>query len=113
MSANKVALPNNCLVESIEVSITRDDQDVNYYWLTNIDGHKVRFSVRSNPYSFQCHARAEIWSPAKLGWNEVAHLTEGERETPPKLVYKRDWQSPDPFQADIDHLLRRTLATLL
>lgn len=39
-----------------------------------VDGVKVRHSIRLNSYDFQSTAVAQVWSPTDLRWNEIASL---------------------------------------
>jgi hypothetical protein len=97
-------------------SVAKSDQNVNYSETLKHDktGIKVRLSIRSNPYRFQCHARAEVWSPVTLSWNEAVSLDSGAMKTevglyivaPGRVVDGRD------FLVDRNELLNQLKAIL-
>jgi hypothetical protein len=103
----------NRLVETLDVSVTNGNQNVDYTWLFKLDRHKARIRIHSNPYGFQSWAVSEIWSADALRWNEVARLGESDRHTPNGLTYHPNWRAVAPFEADAQRLLALTLAILL
>lgn len=71
-----------------------------------LNGHKVRFRIRTDSYAPQRYGIAEIWSPTDLRWNTVAWLEASEFHVDQSIGYKRD---PDPgeFNNDLAELQRR------
>jgi len=69
-------------------------------------GRKVRISIRSNPYSFQSHARAELWNGSE--WKNVHKILSAKMKTPHGLYVRADRETPieHHFKADRDELLR-------
>lgn len=110
------------LWETLDSSISRDDQNVNFLHLVKVDGHKVRLRIRSNSYASQCWAIAEVWSATDMRWNEIATIPHGAMQTPPKLCYHNNlpkdsphkvWNDPSHFRADSERLLSLVTAIIL
>src|SRR5690606_13691855 len=100
--------------------ISLDDQNVNFTALLRVDGHKVRLRIRSNPYSFQCHAVAEIWHSGDLRWNGIASIGHGSMKTPTSLyvltshgMRRPIYSDPSHWRDDATELLRLVAAVLL
>lgn len=74
--------------ESIQVAVGA--QDVDYVALGRHAGHKVRIRIRSNPYDFQCHAYADVWSATDLKWNRIGSIPPALMNTPASLCYRKD-----------------------
>lgn len=53
-------------------NVTFGQHDTTLDYAEEVGGFKVRYKVRANFYEFQSWAKAEVWSPATLSWNEVA-----------------------------------------
>lgn len=101
------------LFSHISETVTKGDQDVNYQLLAVLDGNKVRVSIRSNPYAFQCHARVEVWSKTDMRWNLVDHRLPGAIATPIKLYYSKDWNRVEHFREDCSYLLTQAAAIII
>lgn len=92
----------------IEQSISRGGQDLTARRILRVGPHKVRLTVKSDSYKFQCFARAEVWNPADLKWNQVHSIPHGKMETEEGLCYLpgnrgENWSH---FQKDLAELMR-------
>lgn len=91
----------------IEQSISRGRQDVTARRILRVGPHKVRLTVKSDSYDFQCFARAEVWNPADLKWNQVHSIHYAEMATPEGLCYhpNKSGLKITHFTRDFDRLL--------
>ncbi len=105
--------------EVVDQQVSKGTQDVTIRLLTKLrlvtgEGrgkdlvYKVRFEVKSDAYKAQCYAKAEVWSPTDLRWNEVVRLRGEEMATEHGMHHKPFSLGTDPkaFDADLDRLAK-------
>lgn len=73
-------------------------------------GHKVRLIVRSDSYSFQSYAHADVWSPATLSWNRIVNIHHSNMATAAGLCYGAP--NAHSFAKDMTSLLEQAKAIL-
>jgi len=68
---------------------------------------KVRVRIYSDSYDFQSYAKAELYSPERGEWSEIASRHYSQMGTPTKLAYLPDAKGEKPawFQIDRDYLV--------
>lgn len=89
-------------------TIVRGGQFVDASVIGTLCGHKVRISIRSDSYDFQCYARIHVWRPAMLDWSHVHAIPYQQMRTKPGLCYLPNGagMAPGNFAADIAELMR-------
>lgn len=94
---------------------THDVDAVSLFRLDSPEGtsHKVRTSVRSNFYDFQCHAKVDVFHPESLSWNRIADIPYAQMRTPRALYVRNDAELSEHFKHDIEELLRQAQVILL
>lgn len=71
-------------------------------------GTKVRVSVCSDSYRFQCHAHADVWSAKDLKWNRAVSIHHSKMATKDSLAYVSQVPvTARDFQVDRDNLLKQ------
>lgn len=68
-------------LESLDVSIAKGSQSLNYSELGILHGAKVKLDIKSDSYSQQCHAQLFVWSNADMKWNLVSSIHPGAMAT--------------------------------
>ena len=68
--------------------------------IVTIGTFKVRFTIKSDSYDFQSHAKAEIFNFETLSWNNLHHIPFAQMKTPIGLVYKPDGLSKGYYSSD-------------
>lgn len=86
--------------EVLEEKVTTSQQGVTFHRIERCLKFKVRFTIESDAYKFQCRAFSEVWNPNDLKWNRVHYLPHGEMKTPEGLCYL-----PNGTGADRKHFL--------
>ena len=74
-------------------------------------GTRVRIIVKSDSVSFQSYAKAEVWSPAMMQWNNVADIHHAKMQTAHGVGYKPD-RGEKYFKADADRLLNMAMQVI-
>ena len=78
------------------------------YNVLNIEdkSFKVRFTVKSDSYLFQCKATAEVFNPDTLEWNQIYNIHPDGMDTQKGLCYKRGNEGADMknFENDVNTL---------
>lgn len=91
----------------LEETINQGRQDVTARRLLTLGDFKVRLTIKSDSYKFQSFARAEVWNPATLSWNQVHSIHYAEMATPEGLCYYPNKQGLkiNNFTLDFNRLL--------
>lgn len=91
----------------LEETINQGRQDVTARRLLSMGDFKVRLTIKSDSYKFQSFARAEVWNPATLSWNQVHSIHYTEMATPEGLCYHPNKQGLkiNNFILDFNRLL--------
>lgn len=103
-------MPNPKLkFEILEEKVTTSQQGVTFHRIERCLKFKVRFTIESDAYKFQCRAFSEVWNPDELKWNRVHSLQPSEMRTPEGLCYR-----PNDTGLDRKHFLadHKTLADM-
>ncbi|AFN39616.1 hypothetical protein MP1412_45 [Pseudomonas phage MP1412] len=102
-TAPKTAPKTNLLEETIN----QGRQDVTARRVLSLGDFKVRLTIKSDSYKFQSFARAEVWNPATLSWNQVHSIHYAEMATPEGLCYhpNKSGLKITHFTRDFDRLL--------
>jgi hypothetical protein len=98
-------------MKSITKFLSHNRQDVTLTeTFRDNNGRKIRLSIKSDSYEFQCHAYAEVWSPTNLRWNRVASIPHANMKTRSGLAYlpANNKATAVHFEAD-----RQTLLTMV
>jgi hypothetical protein len=84
-------------------------QDVVLTELLNYGDKRIRISIRSDSYKFQCYARLECFDSAAMKWNVVVYRPHADMQTPEKLVYHTmgEVQYQVQFSADRNWLMKQ------
>jgi hypothetical protein len=95
-------------MKTIEQSINKGQQSLDYKELLNFNGVKLKISIKSDSYKQQCFAKIEVWNDFK--WNLIDSIHYNEMNTDSKLVYNFSSESPNKsdnhlFKADRNKLL--------
>jgi hypothetical protein len=99
---------------SLSTQIDKSDQNVNFVEIGSTLGSsalRYRITIRSNAYKFQSYARIEIWSTARLRWNEVAGIGSSNMKTKAGLYIAREITLRE-FAEDRAELLDRFMQVL-
>ena len=106
------ATPNATLLEE---TINEGRQDVTARRILSLGDFKVRLTIKSDSYKFQSFARAEVWNPATLSWNQDHSIHYAEMTTPEGLSYypNKSGLKITPFTRDFDRLLTMVKQILL
>lgn len=91
---------------------TKSGQDVEHECIVIEGENRLRVHIRSNPFRLQCFARAAVWSPRDLRWNEVAHIPSGAMATPIGLNARKGWDDATWFDRDFDTLMDKARLVL-
>lgn len=86
--------------EILEEKVTTSQQGVTFHRIERCLKFKVRFTIESDAYKFQCRAFTEVWNPDELKWNRVHALQPSEMRTPEGLCYR-----PNDTGLDRKHFL--------
>ena len=91
----------------LEETINEGRQDVTARRVLSLGDFKVRLTIKSDSYQFQSFARAEVWNPATLSWNQVHSIHYAEMATPEGLCYhpNKSGLKITHFTRDFDRLL--------
>ena len=91
----------------LEETINEGRQDVTARRVLSLGDFKVRLTIKSDSYQFQSFARAEVWNPATLSWNQVHSIHYAEMATPEGLCYhpNKSGLNITHFTRDFDRLL--------
>ena len=93
------------VTEVIKREIAKSSQNVNYQEILRVgvkDGDlwqshsKIRISIRSNAYRFQCHARISLWTGEE--WKRIDHIDPGAMETQDGMY--ASWRDMKPYDED-------------
>ena len=91
----------------LEENVYKIEQTVTavLYNVLNIEdkSFKVRFTVESDSYLFQCKATAEVFNPDTLEWNHIYNIHPDGMATPKGLCYKWGDEGTDMknFEKDV------------
>jgi hypothetical protein len=77
-------------MKQLSLSIAKNRQSIDYKEILSFNERKLRVSMKSDSYDFQCYARIDLWNGEK--WHEVEHIPYGEMRTPEKLIHLSDNQ---------------------
>lgn len=72
-------------IESIESSVNKGQQSLDFKEVLKLDKFKIRISIKSDSYKHQCFARIDVWN--ELKWNNIHSLHYNEMNTKDKLIY--------------------------
>lgn len=99
----------------LEETVNAGRQDVIARRILSLGDFRVRLTIKSDSYQFQSFARAEVWNPATLSWNQVHSIHYSEMTTPEGLVYYPNKQGlkVDNFVLDFNRLLKMTQQIIL
>jgi len=104
-------------IKTINSEIGKSRQGVSYTELLEINvdvfaprdakKEKLRVRIYSDSYDFQSYAKAELYSPTRGEWSEIASRHYSQMGTPTKLAYLPDATGEKPawFQIDRDYLV--------
>jgi hypothetical protein len=70
-------------------AITKSGQAVTFTELVNYGDYRLRLTIKSDSYDFQCYARLENFDKQTMQWSVVVHRPHGDMQTESKLVYSR------------------------
>lgn len=101
--------------EILEEKVTTSHQGVTFHRIERCMRFKVRFTIESDAYKFQCRAFSEVWNPDELKWNRVHYLPHSEMKTPEGLDSYPKGTGTDRkhFLADHKALAKMTWEVLL
>lgn len=101
--------------EILEEKVTTSLQGVTSHRTERCMRFKVRFTIESDAYKFQCRAFSEVWNPDELKWNRVHYLPHSEMKTPEGLDSYPNGTGKDRkhFLADHKALAKMTWEVLL
>lgn len=104
-SAPKATLRDEATL--MEETVNEGRQDVIARRILSLGDFKVRLTIKSDSYQFQSFARAEVWNPATLSWNQVHSLHYTEMTTPEGLCHypNKSGLKITHFTRDFDRLL--------
>lgn len=104
--------PNTNLLKE---TINKGRLDVTARRVLSLGDFKVRLTIKSNRYKFKSFARAEVWNPATLSWNQVRSINYAEMATPEGLCYlpNKSGLNTTHFTRDFDRLLTMVKRTIL
>lgn len=76
--------------------------------------YKVRFTVKSDSFLFQCKAIAEVFNPNTLEWNQIYYIHPDGMATPTGLCHKRGNEGTNMknFEKDINTMKKMVQAIL-
>lgn len=91
----------------LEETINLGRVDVTARRILSLGDFKVRLTIKSDSCQFQSFARAEVWSPATLSWNQVYSIHYSEMATREGLCHLPNKQGLkiDNFILDFNRLL--------
>lgn len=101
-------------MKTIAKSVSPSQQSVTYAETLEVDGIKLRISIKSDSHDFQSHARIEAFSAVELKWNNIAFVHYSQMRTRPGLIHEPRGKGvhQDHFLADRDELIRQAALTL-
>lgn len=102
-------------ISLLHEQISPSSQAVTAQSLILMSGHKLRLTVVSDAYGFQCSARAERWSPMEGRWHNVISIPSAQMKTPKGLRYLPHQTGCEKkhFEADLSELQRLAGLVLL
>lgn len=74
--------------------------------------YKVRLTIVSDSYHFQCSAKVHVWNPEQLAWNLVHSIPHGAMQTPDSLAYYNLYDRESFWEKDRLELWDRANAIL-
>lgn len=95
-------------MKTIKKQISKVSQDLQLNEIIELNKHKLRISIKSDTYPFQCYAKIYVWSNFKEDWSLIDSIHPDSMATPSKLYYsaKSDYKTSfNLFAADRKKLI--------
>lgn len=89
----------------IDDSITGTGQSVKYLALGEVNGHKCRFTIRTDSHLPQARCTVELFSGSD--WRELWSVPGGAMKTSQDIGYKRKTPTQEDFKQDFNALLAK------
>jgi len=92
----------NSRLKVIDTQIAKGRQSVDFTQVEEKGEHRLRISIKSDSYAFQCYARISRWNGTK--WEQVHSIHHNLMTTQSGLTYKPNGTNHDNFVADARQL---------
>ena len=74
-------------MKTLKKEISKGKQDLNFLELLQLDDHKLRITIKSDSYRFQCYAKIYVWSDTNKEWSLIDSIHPDNMQTEDKLAY--------------------------
>ena len=99
-------------LKTLHLDIGKGSQDVIFKELIDLDGFKLRISIRSDFYVEQCHAKIEIFDVGSFCWNHLADIHSSLMRTHEELKHTPNYRNISLFARDRASLLNQAVSIL-
>lgn len=96
----------------ISETISEGQQSVTLDRVLMSGENRLRISIKSDSYDFQCHATIKVWAADRKEWSLVHSIPYALMKTPAQLLYRKAMHVASTFEADASELLRVAIAVL-
>lgn len=96
---------------SLSVTVSPGQQSVTWLELLQFGKHKLRVTIKSDSYKFQCMARIEVLDADPVKWNILAYRPHGVMQTEEAMrwvlgrVYQKEFSADRQWLLDQARLL--------
>jgi hypothetical protein len=94
----------NPKITTLDQTISNGRQATTAVSILTIGTFKVRLTVKSDSYDFQCHAKAEVFNFDTLSWNHLYSIPFAQMKTPVGLVYRPNGVNKGFYSSDLGTL---------